>query len=126
MSPHVSQQTKPAPLAGFCHQLMAWAQGLHRALLQSCRGSPSVALLHACSAVLAVLAVIAFHTPDRAQPDLPDATGGADGSLNTSRRVQDDFMEARLGEIEMSSVIWHLKHEGERLCICFHLHLPLP
>lgn len=72
-----------------------------------------------------MIALIAFHTPDRAQSDLADATGGADGSLNTSRGVQDDFTVARLGEIEMSSIIWHLKHEGERLCICFHLHLPL-
>lgn len=72
-----------------------------------------------------MIALIAFHTPDRAQSDLADATGGADGSLNTSRGVQDDFMVACLGEIEMSSIIWHLKHEGERLCICFHLHLPL-
>ena len=74
-----------------------------------------------CSAII----MITFQARDRTESDLFDATGGADGSFNTLRRVQDDFTEARLGEIEMSSIIWHLKHEGERLFICFHLHLPL-
>lgn len=72
-----------------------------------------------------VTIMIPFHTQDRTESDLFDSTGRADGSFNTLRRVQDDFTAARLGEIEMSSIIWHLKHEGERLFICFHLHLPL-
>lgn len=63
--PHASHQSKAAPLAEFCHQLMGWAQGLHRAELlgKPIPGSPAG---QQCSAVV-MTAVIAFHTPARAQ-----------------------------------------------------------
>jgi len=125
--PRASHQTQSPPTWA----AMCWAQRLHRALLQSRLWSPSTKTLEtfgassACQLCSAVTTTT-FHIQDRTESDLLDATGGADGSFNTLRRVQDDFTEARLGEIEMSSIIWHLKHEEERLFICFHLHLPPP
>lgn len=124
--PHVSHQTPSSPT----WVAMGWAQPFHRALLQSQLWNPSMKILETFSApsrrwLCRAVTMITFHTRDRAESDLFDATGGADGSFNTLRRVQDDFTEVRLGEIEMSSIIWHLKHEAERLFICFHLHLPL-